>query len=190
MISARRQQTGFTLIEVLIVAMIIGIGAMFIVMSIPQRSVNEGTDTVAKQFMQQLHFARERALLRNHVYGIEFDEELQFYSFYRWHQGRWIAPESAQLQRTHMPDHITFELEMGQFRLLDNMQEGRESVFGRDRRADNPDERVPRPTVIIFESTEFIGFLLRFENLLDGLDSHEVDARSGISAALREAETW
>lgn len=190
MIARRRQQAGFTLIEVLIVAMIIGIGALFIVMSVPQRAMNEGTDAVAKKFMQQLHFARERALLRNHVYGIEFDEELQFYSFYRWHDGRWIAPESPQLQRTHMPDHIVFELEMGQFRLLGNMQEGRESVFGRDRRADNPDERVPRPTVIIFESTEFIGFLLRFESLLDGFDSHEVDARDGISVALREADLW
>ncbi|MCH8502282.1 MAG: prepilin-type N-terminal cleavage/methylation domain-containing protein [Aliidiomarina sp.] len=185
-----RRQAGFTLIEVMVVAVIIGIGALFIVMNAPSRALNEGAEVSAKQFLQQLHFARERALLRNHVYGIEFDEEEQWYQFYRWQDGRWTTPDAQQLQRVQMPDYVVFELEMGQFRLLDNMQEGRESVFGRDRRADNPDERVPRPTILIFESTEFIGFTLRIENLNDVRDAVVIDARDGYSASLREADVW
>lgn len=185
-----RRQAGFTLIEVMVVAVIIGIGALFIVMNAPSRALNEGAEVSAKQFLQQLHFARERALLRNHVYGIEFDEEEQWYQFYRWQDGRWTTPDVQQLQRVQMPDYVVFELEMGQFRLLDNMQEGRENVFGRDRRADNPDERVPRPTILIFESTEFIGFTLRIENLNDVRDAVVIDARDGYSASLREADLW
>lgn len=185
-----RRQAGFTLIEVMVVAVIIGIGALFIVMNAPSRALDEGAEVSAKQFLQQLHFARERALLRNHVYGIEFDEEEQWYQFYRWHEGRWTTPEAQQLQRIQMPDYVVFELEMGQFRLLDNMQEGRESVFGRDRRADNPDERVPRPTILIFESTEFVGFTLRLENLNDVRDAVVIDARDGYSAIMREADLW
>ncbi|KKO43883.1 hypothetical protein VT06_17365, partial [Arsukibacterium sp. MJ3] len=87
--SSNRVQ-GFTLIEVMLTILIIGLGAMIVVLNLPSTArFDEDTSSNAERFIQQMHHAREQALLRNYVYGIEFDEAESTYRFYRWYENKW-----------------------------------------------------------------------------------------------------
>lgn len=179
---------GFTLIEVLMTILIIGVAAMVVVLNLPTQRFGDSTEDSAKRFLQQMHHAREQALLRNYVYGIEFSENS--YQFFRWYEQEWQLQTEAPLAPVTVPEHVTLDLQMGDFRLLDNMEEGRDSVFGRDARRENPDEELPRPTILIFESTEFVPFLVEFNSSVINTPAYRVDGRDGIQLKLEEREAW
>lgn len=182
---------GFTLIEVMLTILIIGLGAMIVVLNLPSTArFDEDVNSNAERFLQQVHHAREQALLRNYVYGIEFDETESTYRFYRWYENKWQLQTDAPLRPVNLSEPYYFELEMGDFRLLDNMSEGRDAIFGRDERPEDPDKRIPRPTVLIFESTEFVPFRIYFHNRQAMETAVTVNGRSGIQLKLEEGPQW
>ncbi|RUO37425.1 type II secretion system protein GspH [Aliidiomarina shirensis] len=179
---------GFTLIEVMMTILIIGVAAMVVVLNLPSQRFGNTAEDSAQQFLQQIHHAREQALLRNYVYGIEVTGNS--YKFYRWHEQKWQLQTEAPLAPVTAPELVALELEMGDFRLLDNMEDDRDSIFGRDVRRENPDEEVPRPTILIFESTEFVPFTLVFSGTDMNASVFAVDGRSGIQLKLEERGRW
>lgn len=182
---------GFTLIEVMLTILIIGLGAMIVVLNLPSTArFDEDVSSNAERFLQQMHHAREQALLRNYVYGIEFDEAESTYRFYRWYENKWQLQAEPPLRPVTLSEPYYFELEMGDFRLLDNMSEGRDAIFGRDERPEDPDKRIPRPTVLIFESTEFVPFRIYFHNRQAMETAVTVNGRSGIQLTLEEGPQW
>lgn len=183
-----KTQRGFTLIEVLMTILIIGVAAMVVVLNLPSQRFGDSPEDSAQRFLQQMHHAREQALLRNYVYGIEVSENS--YKFYRWYEQEWQLETETPLAPVTVPEFVLLDLQMGDFRLLDNMEEGRDAVFGRDRRREEPDEEVPRPTILIFESTEFVPFSLEFSGTALNAATYTVDGRSGIQLKLEEGEAW
>lgn len=185
----RSRGQGFTLIEVMLTILIIGLGAMIVVLNLPSTArFDEDTSSNAERFLQQVHHAREQALLRNYVYGIEFIDNS--YRFYRWYENKWELQTEPPLRPVTLTEPYYFELEMGDFRLLDNMNEGRDAVFGRDERSEDPEKRIPRPTVLIFESTEFVPFRILFHNRDSMASGITVNGRSGIQLKLEEGPQW
>lgn len=188
---ASNRAQGFTLIEVMLTILIIGLGAMIVVLNLPSTArFDEDVSSNAERFLQQVHHAREQALLRNYVYGIEFDEAESTYRFYRWYENKWQLQVEPPLRPVTLSEPYYFELEMGDFRLLDNMSEGRDAIFGRDERPEDPDKRIPRPTVLIFESTEFVPFRIYFHNRQAMESAVTVNGRSGIQLKLEEGPQW
>ncbi|RUO23631.1 type II secretion system protein GspH [Aliidiomarina iranensis] len=184
----RKRARGFTLIEVMMTILIIGVAAMVVVFNTPTQRFGDSAEDAAERFLQQMHHAREQALLRNYVYGIEVEDNS--YSFYRWEEQAWQLVTETPLAPVTAPELVSIELEMGDFRLLDNMEDDRDAIFGRDVRRDNQEEEVPKPTILIFESTEFVPFSLLFTNTETNTSIFAVDGRSGIQLQLEERDTW
>ncbi|TRW50312.1 type II secretion system protein GspH [Aliidiomarina halalkaliphila] len=184
-----QRTSGFTLIEVMLLIVILSVASMYIILTIPTRVLSDSAQDASEKFVLQMHHAREQAMLRNHVYGIEFKDDK--YTFYRWHNENWVELVQPPLVETRVSEHVDLDFEPGDFRILDNMTEGRDTVFGRDvRRASSDDEEPPRPNVLIFESTEFVPFRLRFTAHDPNERSFVIDGRSGIQIEREEVEGW
>lgn len=186
---ADKSVRGFTLIELMLVIAILGLASMFVLLTSPARAPGNTAEDSARLFLMQMKHVREQAILRNYVYGIAFVDD--GYTFYRWRQGAWQELVAPPLTATQIPDTVEFEFQLGDFRILDNMTEGRDAIFGRDtRRGSNEEELPPQPQILIFESSEFIPFRVRFSGLQPDDISISLDGRSGIEFVREEYHQW
>lgn len=173
-------QRGFTLLEVMVVLLLLGVlaGAVVYTMA-PQRGASSAQDA-AVVFKAKMDHARQTALLRNWVIGVDVKES--GYTFYRWSQGEWQLLTTGPLQEVILPDDLAIELQLGDFGVLDNIIDGDSSaVFSqrdRDRDSDNPE-----PDILIFESTDFIPFQMAFHPLMQGY-SYWIDGNDGLHTLL------
>lgn len=179
-------QQGFTLLEILLVAMLVGVLALVVTLTLPDRQVGDSPRDAAQLFNRQMHHAREQALLQNWVVGVEFND--YEYRFYRWRRGQWEPLEQAMLQPTELSQELEMELLMGDFRLLDNLQQGRSALFQDQRERDADD--LPEPQLLIFESTEFYPFELVFRSVFGPAESYRVSGTNGMQLELLEGEPW
>ncbi|WP_113907192.1 prepilin-type N-terminal cleavage/methylation domain-containing protein [Aliidiomarina celeris] len=183
-----KHAAGFTLIELLLVVAIIGFAAFYIVLQLPDDSGSQTPEDAQRTFQQQFHHAREQALLRNWVIGVEFEDTQ--YRFFRWHGNTWQPLSNAPLGPVKLPEHLSLTFVPGEFRLLDNMEDSSELFQApRDERR-NSEEPAPEPQVIIFESTEFIPFRLQFSSLEFQHQSWSIDARNGIELRAEAGEMY
>lgn len=171
-------QHGFTLLEIMIVVLMLGIlaGAVVYTMA-PQRGDSSAQDA-AVVFKAKIDHARQTALVRNWVIGVDVKES--GYTFYRWSQGEWQLLNEGPLQEVILPEDLRLELQMGDFAVLDNIIDGdRSAVFSQSERDDDN----PEPDILIFESTDFIPFQLAFHPLMQGY-SYWIDGNDGLHTLL------
>lgn len=185
----RKQQGGFTLIEVLMVVLIVGIMGLLVVINSPDRRESDSAEETARTFYLKFQHAREQALLRNWVLGVEFKDD--GYRFMRWQGDRWTVIDEGPLREVTLDSELQLDFIPGDFRLLDNITEGRTDVFREDDRdRQRGDDAPPRPDVFIFESTEFIPFRMQLISYRRSDISWQVDGRDGIQLRLGEGELW
>ncbi|MCO4321578.1 pilus assembly FimT family protein [Aliidiomarina quisquiliarum] len=192
-----KQQGGFTLIEVLLVVAIIGIAALVIVLQLPASQQGETTSDARREFQLKFHYAREQALLRNWVIGVEFKDDS--YGFYRWHEAKWQEFTEKPLLRVHLKENMELDFIPGEFRLFDNLA-NKDTLFtsepARERSDSETDEPLPKPQVIIFESTEFIPFKLQWLSFApnsgggNAYRTVQIDGSDGIQLRLVEDQLW
>src|SRR5690554_936020 len=192
-----QRHRSFTLLEVLLVVAIIGIAALVIVLQLPDSQQGETSADARRQFQLKFHYAREQALLRNWVIGVEFKDDS--YGFYRWHESKWLEFDEKPLTRVHLSENMQLDFIPGDFRLFDNLA-NKDSLFttdlSREPSVSETDQPAPKPQVIIFESTEFIPFKLQWlsyapnVNNSNGHDRLQIDGSDGIQLRLVENELW
>lgn len=177
-----RAASGFTLLEVMIVAFLFAVVAGTVVLNVmPQRDDASAQDA-AVVFQQKMHHARETALLRNWVIGVRIEE--RGYQFYHWTEGQWQQQDEGALQAVELSSDLQLDLQLGDFAILDNVIDGDpDAVFraNEDDESDRDDEDVERPDILIFESTDFVPFQLAFHDSrsasvwVDGNDGLHLD---------------
>lgn len=179
----RRGQQGFTLLEIIIVAFILALIAGTVVVNMTSPQADDDTRTQAVVFREKVQHARQLALIRNWVIGI--DVQPQSYAFYRWDDDQWILIDEPPLGPVQFED-LTLELNLGNYALLDNLVDGeRHAVFRADR--DERQDETVNPRLLIFESTDFIPFSL---SVLPAGFSRSLpmwlDGRDGVNLQLSE----
>lgn len=179
----RATQSGFTLLEVMIVAFLFAVVAGTVVLNIMPQRDNPSAQDAAVVFQQKMHHARETALLRNWVMGVAVTE--RGYSFYRWNEGEWQPQNDGPLQAVELSMDMRLDLQMGDFAILDNIVDGdRDAVFRPREDDDRDQERTARPDILIFESTDFVPFQLAFHDTRAA--SVWIDANDGLHLELVE----
>lgn len=99
--------TGFTLLELLVVLLIIGISVTFITLTIDTRSGD--VEIEAKRLAALLNLAQEEAILNGREYALQFDAK--GYSFLELAGSKWKEIEEDDvLRKRNLPEGIDIEL--------------------------------------------------------------------------------
>lgn len=150
-------EAGFTLLEMLVVVVIIGIVLSFSVLSLGGDRRGEELDREARQFTELLRLAAEQTVLSGEEWGVQISADS--YRFLVYSDAGWVLQEEDPLFR---------ERTLTQGAELDVELEGREVVLGAnldtdsEDAADKDDADKLKPTLFILSSGEISPFVMRF----------------------------
>lgn len=106
--SAARLSGGFTLIEVMVVVVIIGILINFAVLSLRSRSPEDQLNEESRRLKSLIEMAGEEALLRSSFIGIDITET--GYGFLRLEEESWQPADDNLFRNRKLPDEIQITL--------------------------------------------------------------------------------
>lgn len=103
------RQSGFTLLEVMVTVVLIGIIATFAVLSIPGGGPSDRLEREGQRLLVLLDRARQEAVLRSQVRGVYFTPSR--YAFMVWgDNGGWSTPQDAGPQQFSLPEGFDLQL--------------------------------------------------------------------------------
>ncbi|MGP9802989.1 type II secretion system minor pseudopilin GspH [Rheinheimera sp. NSM] len=109
----KREQTGFTLVEVMLVMLLIGLLATTVVMNFSGESREERLEKEAERFQQIFHFVAETALLKQQEWGLYILPDRYGFLYYSNKDAKWLAAEEpAGLKQHKLPADISLKLEL------------------------------------------------------------------------------
>lgn len=165
----RLRQTGFTLLEVMLVLLLIGLLATTVVLNFNGDSPEQRLNRETERFQQVFQFIAETAMLKQQEWGLVLQENS--YSFVYFDGEKWLlADEPKAAERVELAEDISLQLELeglpgAELSLLSqlNWQEDEESA--------ETDSELPPvlPQVFILSSGEISPFRLVFQ-LGEGLE--------------------
>jgi general secretion pathway protein H len=166
-VTNRRQQQGFTLIELMLVMAILGLIASSVMLTLPgsNRQQNSAQDS-AITLQQQLQYAREYAMVRQQPLALAFNDN--GYEFLVWQEESWQSFNTRGLkpQQTEWP--LSWQLLNQDMAELAQNEELNDGVFGSgDDSEQDDDSEIKRPDVLILPSGEMTAFTLKIENAND-----------------------
>ena len=131
---------GFTLVEVLVVVVIIGILINFTVLSLRSQSPLDRLKQESQRLMSLIQVASEEALLRSRFIGVDVTET--GYGFLRLEQETWQPVDDTLFRSRELPDDITISLTTAQ--------------------PSGDDEEARTPEIILLNSGEMTPFDFKF----------------------------
>lgn len=160
---ARARQTGFTLIEILVVLVVIGLLAALAVFTMAGSSQQRELENEVRELFLLMQTASEQAVLNNQELGLRLEEgEYQFVAF-EDQTGDWKASGERMFRARSLPEWITVT----------------EFIESDAPRLASAEDRL-RPDVVFFSSGETTPFELEF-TLGSSSETTHVLASDGVS---------
>ena len=159
--------TGFTLLEMMIVVLIIATMAAAISINITSGSTQKRIDDIGDKFYRQLLLAADTALLSGNTIGLQIEqketENSAIYWQYAWYhhvKNRWQALPKP-LSTTELPSDVTLELSV-EDELIEDFSEILATVdtIEENTRALQSSSAAIKPEVVISSSGEITDFTL------------------------------
>lgn len=159
----RLRQTGFTLLEVMLVMLLIGLLATTVVLNFSGDSPEQRLTKETERFQQVFQFIAETAMLKQQEWGLVLQEGS--YSFVYFDGEKWLqADEPKAAEAYELADDIRLQLELeglpgAELSLLSQLNWQQDDEF------ENSDSEQPPvlPQVFILSSGEVSPFRLMFQ---------------------------
>lgn len=133
--------SAFTMIEVLVVILIIGIIINFVVISLDINNPSDALKAEARRLSSLIELASEEALLRSELIGIAIDENT--YEFLSRGETNWVPIEDSVFRKRTLPENMHIEL------LTEQTAEERNQTES------------PRPDIVLLTSGEMTPFEIK-----------------------------
>jgi len=141
---AARTASGFTLVEILVVVVIIGVIAAGMVLSVSLTGRDRDLEKESDRLLALFNYAREQAELQTREFGVMFQDDGYEFLTYDTRRGTWRSIfEDDALGARHLPDGLGFKL----------IVEGRPVVLTRPK-----DAKDKTPQVMIFSNGDLTAF--------------------------------
>ena len=107
----KQKQFGFTLLEIMLVLLLMGMVSVGVVMTFPNNLNSEDqSQWQALRFQTLLQFAEDEALISGQDLGIVFDEKSYQFVVYDYKNEQWLAVLNEQLvSKVELPDTLKIE---------------------------------------------------------------------------------
>lgn len=141
--ASARAAAGFTLIEVLVVVLIIGVIVTFAALSLGSRTLEDQLETEAKRLQQLISIAGEEAEVQGLDLGWRYtDRGYQFLTLDQ--EGHWVPWPSGALRARELPQPLYLDL----------------NIEGRTVAPSSPADKEVEPQILILSSGETTAFRL------------------------------
>jgi len=156
------RSNGFTLVEVMLVMLLIGLLATTVVMNFSGESREERLEKEAERFQQLFQFVAETAMLKQQEWGLYVLPDRYGFLYYDNNEGKWAeADEPAGLRQYTLPQDIALTLE------LEGLSGEETNLLSQldwqldDDEQSNEDNKIPMlPQVFVLSSGEISPFQL------------------------------
>lgn len=152
---------GFTLVEMLVVVVIIGVMVVGAVLALGVAGRDRSLENETRRFEALLGYARDQAELQTREYGLRFTRNGYLFIAYDPRSGQWLEVTDDVLRPRRLPAGLEFELEL----------EGRRIVLDADAKA-----VALTPHIGVASSGDFTSFKLTFRRT-GGLPRQSVGVR-------------
>ncbi|WP_321149888.1 GspH family T2SS minor pseudopilin variant ExeH [Aeromonas jandaei] len=148
------RQSGFTLLEVLLVAMLMGLVATAVTLSMGGAKGDREIDKQARRLMATLQLAQEYAVMDGRLVGIRVEENGWQFMQRQAKDRKWLAlTGDKQLGQVQLPENMVLTLELEGFGWQPDPDEEREK---------KRDDKERTPQLLIFPGGELTPFTLTF----------------------------
>ena len=158
----QQRQTGFTLLEVLLVALLMGLVASAVTLSMSVTGPKQILTKHAQRFIAATELVLDESVLSGQFIGIVIDQEEYQFVFYK--EGKWLPVEQDRLLSAQkMEAGIELSVVIDGMPLVQEDEQS-ESWFD-DPFIDEPSEeenKHPEPQILLFPSGEMTPFELNF----------------------------
>jgi general secretion pathway protein H len=160
--AVRVRQAGFTLMEVLLVVLLMGLAASAVTLSMGGSNQQKGLERVAHQFMMSAEMVLDETVLSGQFIGIVVEKDSYEYVYYD--EGKWKKLEQDRLLSTRqMEPGVELHLVLDGLPLVQEDEE-QDSWFDEpliEKSADDK-KKYPEPQILLFPSGEMSAFELSF----------------------------
>lgn len=144
-----RTARGFTLIELVVVILLVGLLVSFAVLSVGGPSPRELQHEEARRILARMDLAREEAVMQARSLGVRFERD--GYLFYGMRDGQWrMREQGGLLDPYELPEAVAIDVE------IDGLDV---ELFGGDEEAeddDGDDEEAVRPQIFFLAGGEIV----------------------------------
>ncbi|MGS0682231.1 type II secretion system minor pseudopilin GspH [Shewanella sp. 125m-7] len=156
------RQTGFTLMEVLLVVLLMGLAATAVTLGMGGASKEKALERTALQFMMSTEMVLDETVLSGHFIGIVIEDTSYKYVYYD--EGQWKPLEQDRLLvERQMEPGVELVLVLDGLPLVQEDEE-QDSWFDEpliEKSADDK-KKFPEPQILLFPSGEMSAFELSF----------------------------
>lgn len=166
------RQRGFTLLEVMLVLVLMGLAVSYVVYNAVGSSYAEDLEKQTKRFQVVVDMASDFAVLNQQELGLRVDEKKNLYLFMLLGEDdKWLPLEEDKLFASHqLPDQFKVELELEDLpwieedNLFDQGIFDEQLSFDEDRPGigEEEEKRLPPPQILLLSSGEITPFSLSF----------------------------
>ncbi|QDE32892.1 type II secretion system minor pseudopilin GspH [Shewanella polaris] len=173
----QHRQAGFTLLEVLIVALLMGLVASAVTLSVSVAGPEQELKKQAQRFITATEMVLDESVLSGQFIGIVIDEDQYQFVFYK--EGKWLPVDHDRLlSAKKMDEGITLDIVIDVIDGMPLVQEDEqdESWFDEpfiDEQTEEDKKKHPEPQILLFPSGEMTPFELNFNTIND--DSQPVN---------------
>lgn len=164
----KTRQAGFTLMEVMLVVLLMGLTAAAVTMSMSSAGPKQGLEHTARQFIAATELVLDETVLSGQFIGLVVDEHTYRFVYYK--DGKWNALEQDRLlSEKQMEVGVSLDLVLDGLPLVQDDEED-ESWFDEpfiEEKTAEEKKKFPEPQVLLFPSGEMSAFELRFKGFDD-----------------------
>jgi len=160
--TTRAKQCGFTLIEVMLVVLLMGLVAGFAMYTVDSSAPQNKLDRGAKKFAALTQLTLDKAVLSGRDFGIAFSEDS--YHFVELVEQRWQAASDPLLKKQSLED-IDISLVVEGFEWLPDLESFSSNDIFSEREIDrelDEQEKPHNPQLLILSSGELTPFVINF----------------------------
>ncbi|WP_299495853.1 type II secretion system minor pseudopilin GspH [uncultured Shewanella sp.] len=158
------RQKGFTLMEVLLVVLLMGLAAAAVTLSMGGAGKDRALEKTAQQFMQSVELVLDETVMSGDFVGIVVEPDN--YQFVLYAEGKWQPLENDRLlSEREMDPGVEMTLIVEGLPLVQDDEE-KGSAFTDDgpfiEKTDEEKKKFPEPQILLFPSGEMSAFELTF----------------------------